>query len=528
MPRPFCSSSASVSRRSFLAASACGVAAWWQTPLARLAAAETGSPIDVGSRRELFVDDHLIESLRDARRQLHHPVPREIAIVHDAAWEGAGSGYHSVIRDGDLYRLYYRGTVLGVENNRLKLGREVYCYAESRDGLTFTKPDLGFHEYNGSKRNNIIWTGVGTHNFAPFLDTRPDCPAESRFKALAGTANEGGLFAFHSADGLRWSLMRENPVVTQGAFDSQNLAFWDEAAGVYRAYFRTFTEGVTTGAVWKPAGFRAIRTATSRDFLTWENEADLTYTNSPVEHLYTNQVAPYFRAPHILIGFPTRYVERGWSESMRALPELERREERAAAHLRYGTALTEGLLMASRDGVHFERWNEAFLRPGPERPDTWLYGQQFIAWHAVETTSSLPEAPNEMSLYASEGSWHGDGNSLRRYTLRLDGFVSINAPYSGGELTTKPLRFSGDELTLNFSTSAAGDIRVEIQDGDGNPLPGYQLDDCLPLFGDTLERTVAWNGGSDLSRLSDRPVRLRFVFRDADLYSFQFRNTSPV
>ena len=484
-----------------------------------LSAAE---PIDIGSRRELFVDGHLIESLKDARRQLQHPTPREIAITHDAPWEGAGSGYHSVIQDGDRYRLYYRGSMLGIENKQLKLGREVYCYAESRDGLTFTKPELGLHEVNGSKQNNVIWTGVGTHNFAPFLDARTDCPQESRYKALGGLADQGGLFAFHSADGIRWSLMRDEPVVTKGAFDSQNLAFWDATAGVYRAYFRTFTAGITTGKVWKPEGFRAIRTATSRDFLTWEHEADLTYRDSPAEHLYTNQIAPYFRAPHLLIGFPTRYVERGWSASMRALPELELREDRAAAHLRYGTALTEGLLMASRDGVHFDRWNEAFLRPGPERPATWLYGHQFIAWHAVETASALPGAPREMSLYATEGEWHCKGNSLRRYTLRLDGFVSINAPLSGGELLTKPLTFTGNSLSLNFATSAAGDIRVEIQDAAGAPLPGFTLDDSELLFGDSLDRTVTWKNGGDVSRLAGRPIRLRFVLRDADLFSLKF------
>lgn len=485
-------------------------------------------PIDIGSRRELFVDDRLIESLRDARRQLHHPVPREIAIVHDAPWEGAGSGYHSVIRDGDTYRLYYRGSALGVEHGQLKLGREVCCYAESRDGITFTKPDLGLHEYNGSKQNNIFWAGVGTHNFAPCLDTRAGCPAESRFKALGGLPSQGGLFAFQSADGICWSLMREKPVLTNGAFDSQNVAFWDETAGVYRAYFRTFTQGVTTGKVWKPAGYRAIRTATSRDFLEWEHQADLTYKDSPVEHLYTNQVAPYFRAPHILIGFPTRYVERGWSDSMRALPQLEQREQRAAAHLRYGTALTESLLMASRDGVDFERWNEAFLRPGPERPGTWLYGQQYLACHAVETRSSLPGAPNELSLYASEGSWHGTGNALRRYTMRLDGFVSVNAPMSGGDLLTRPLTFAGDKLKINFATSAAGDIRIEIQDVEGNPRPGFTLDDCPPLLGDTIERTVTWKNGDDVSALAGMPVRLRFMLRDADLFSFRFiASSSP-
>jgi hypothetical protein len=495
-------------------------------PLVGFVASETAvaadEVINIGSRRELFVDDLLIEKLDGAERRMHHPIPRDIAIVHDAAWEGAGSGYHTVIHDGDLYRMYHRGSALGVKDGKLNSGRQVYCYAESRDGIRFTKPELGLFDYNGSKQNNIVWDGVGVHNFAPFLDTRPGCPPESRFKALGGTAQEGGLFAFQSADGIHWSLMRDEPVVTVGAFDSQNLAFWDTAAGKYRAYFRTFTKGVTTGKVWSPAGYRAIRTASSDDFLAWRDFADLTYKDSPAEHLYTNQIGPYVRAPHILIGFPTRYIERGWSESMRALPQLEHREQRAAANLRYGTALTEGLLMAGRDGIHFERWNEAFLRPGPQRPDTWLYGQQYIAWHAVETKSSLPGAPNELSLYASEGSWTGDSNAIRRYTLRLDGFVSVNAHWRGGELLTKPLRFTGDRLSINFATSAAGSIRVEFLGEDGQPIPGFALDDCSEVFGDAIDRTVKWKGGDDLNELAGKPVRMRFVLKDADLYSFRF------
>jgi hypothetical protein len=484
--------------------------------------AQAQEPIEIGTRRELFVDGHLIDKLAGARRRLHHPIPREIAIVHDAPWEGAGSGYHSVIRDGALYRMYHRGSALGVTDGRLKTGRQVYCYVESRDGIHWTKPDLSLFEYNGSKKNNIIWTGVGVHNFAPFLDTRPGCPRESRFKALAGTAKEGGLFAFHSPDGIHWSLMRDKPVVTKGAFDSQNLAFWDTAAGKYRAYFRTFTKGTTTGKVWKPAGYRAIRTASSTDFLSWSDEADLTYEDSPVEHLYTNQIAPYFRAPHILIGFPTRYIERGWSPSMRALPQLEHRQQRAAANLRYGTALTEGLLMAGRNGVHFERWNEAFLRPGPQRPDTWNYGHNYIASNVVETKSSLPGAPNELSLYATEGAWTGNSNAIRRYTLRLDGFVSVNADWKGGELITRPLRFGGNRLGINFATSSAGSIRVEIQDARGRPLPGFALDECPDVFGDEIDRTVEWKGGSNVGGLAGQTVRLRFVLKDADLYALKF------
>ena len=108
---------------------------------------------------------------------------------------------------------------------------------------------------------------------------------------------------------------------------------------------------------------------------------------------------------------------------------------------------------------------------------------------------------------------------------RLDGFVSISAPMRGGELMTKPLIFQGDQLTLNFATSAAGDIRVEIQDADGRPLPGFALDDCEPVFGDSIDRTVTWKQGSDVGGLSGKPVRLRFVLRDADLYSLKFTHS---
>ena len=490
------------------------------TPMA-VFAGEGPDVIDIGSRRELFVDTFLIESLDGAQQRLHHPVAQNIATVNNAPWEGAGSGYHSVIHDGDVYRMYYRGSALGVAAGKLKIGPQVYCYAESPDGKTWTKPDLGLFMHDGSKQNNIILTGLGCHNFAPFLDSNPACRPDERFKALGGTAKEGGLFAFKSADGIHWSLLQQDPVITVGAFDSQNLAFWDGNIQKYRAYFRTFTKGVTTAKQWTPAGYRAIRTAASADFLAWGDEADLTYEDSPGEHLYTNQVGPYYRAPHILIGFPTRYVERGWSESMRALPELKHREERADAHLRYGTALTEGLLMASRDGVHFDRWNEAFLRPGPQRPDTWNYGHQFIAWHAVETKSDLPGAASEISLYASEGAWTGSSNAMRRYTLRLDGFVSVNAPWKGGELITRTLKFDGRKLAINFATSAAGSVQVEIQHPNGTVVPGFGLNDCRELFGDSVDRTVTWQGGPDVSKLSGNALRLRFVLKDADLYSFQ-------
>jgi hypothetical protein len=489
--------------------------------------------IDIGSRRELFVDDFLIDRLSgSAQLRLQHPEPKEIVLTHDEPWEGSGSGYHSIFQDGDRYRMYYKSWQLTVTPGKVNTGEHPLfcCYAESDDGIHWRKPNLGLHEFRGSKANNIVLLGgspgmtdVDPGHPAVFKDENPAASEDARYKAIVRSSGPHGLLALKSPDGIHWSLMSETPVITDGAFDSQNLAFWDAERGEYRAYWRIFTAGVTEKGNWKPAGIRAIRTATSQDFLHWSAQADLKYTDSPAEELYTNQVKPYPRAPHILLGFPTRYLDRGWSDSMKALPESENREWRAKANGRYGTAITEALFMAGRDGVTFKRWNEAFLRPGIERPGTWNYGQQYVGWHVLETKSAFEGAPDELSLYATESYWTGKSSALRRYTLRLDGFVSVNASKKGGELVTKPLKFSGDSLAINFSSSAAGGVRVELQNSAGQAIPGFALDDCPPIFGDALARPVAWKAGGDVSALAGQPVRLRFVLQDADLFAFQFR-----
>ena len=373
---------------------------------ASFAAIDTSAeqPTAIGSRRELFVDDALIASLDGAARQvLHHPEAKEIALTHDAPWEGTGSGYHSVFFDPDMgkYRMYYKAWHLEVAGGKVNTASHpLYCcYAESDDGIHWRKPELGLVEFRGSKANNIVLAPTTYGNVtsdpghpAVFRDDNPDCPSEARYKAVIRASKPHGLLVFQSPDGFHWSLLHPQPVITDGAFDSQNLAFYDTHLGAYRAYWRIFTAGQADGTTWKPAGHRAIRTATSKDLIHWEPWQDLQYVDSPSEQLYTNVVKPYPRAPHLLLGFPTRYVERGWSDSMRALPEGEHRVERAKASLRYGTALTEALLMASRDGVTFKRWNEAFLRPGIERAGTWHYGHQYVAWHVVQTKSDLEGA----------------------------------------------------------------------------------------------------------------------------------------
>lgn len=488
--------------------------------------------IDIGNRRELFVDEYLIQE-KDGRigLVLHEPVAQPEAFVTDKPWEGNMCGFVTTFEDGGTFRMYYKAWALDLndpENSGESLAEEhtwVIGYAESSDGKRWNRPELGLIDFGDSKRNNIVWQGEGPtqngiHGFAPFRDDNPACAPEARYKAVGGErrATKGSLYAMKSSDGLRWSMLRNDPIITDGKFDSQNLAFWDSARGEYRAYFRDFHSHQGDFA----HGVRGIKTATSEDFLSWSEPEWLEYPNAPSEQLYTNQIVPYHRAPHIFLGFPTRYVERTSSAATDSLPEPEHRRLRSGINDRFGAALTDGLFMSSRDGRTFKRWGEAFLRPGLRTEGNWAYGDNYQAWGLLETESDIPGAPRELSIYSTEHYWRGDFTRFRRFTLRMDGFVSMRASRAGGRLTTVPLRFSGSRLTLNFSASAAGSILVELQDADGKPLDGHALDDCVRVLGDSLDRTVVWSGGSDLSAFTGTPVKLRFVMEDADLYSFQF------
>ncbi len=504
---------------------------------------EGSIPIDIGSRLELMVDDHLVGRLGGgARRSLNRPVPREIALRLDAPWEGNASGGFTVFEDGGRYRMYYRGQNFEYSGGKLSSPRGKWvCYAESADGIHWERPELGLVAFEGSKKNNIVMDGEEILNgmFSPFLDGNPACAADARYKAFVLLERGGarGLWAYGSPDGFAWSALSKGPVITKGLLDTQNLGFWDGARGEYRAYHRNEFRQERTGE--EPYGShevgegggglrgsrygRDIFTATSSDFVNWTDSVFVNYNEGRPSELYTNQIRPYFRAPHLFLGFPTRYVERAWSESLEELPELAHRRMRAGISERYGAALTDGMFMSSRDGYNFNLWPESFIRPGLRPRDNWTYGDNFQGWGIATTPSAISGAPDELSFYVREGYWRGEASSLRRYTMRVDGFASVQAPLSGGEMVTKPVTFAGNRLRVNFSASAAGSVRVEIlRDQMDSPVAGFGLDDCIELLGDDLERVVRWSGGPDLGGLEGVPVRLRFVLQDADLYAFQF------
>jgi hypothetical protein len=437
-------------------------------------------PLDaakIGQRLEPFVDDFLVDRfVGSAKLVAQQPTPREVVLTADAPWEGNTSAYYTVFQDGDKFRMYYRGSHFS-EKTAKATHREVACYAESPDGIHWTKPDLGLFEFEGSKHNNIVWDGEATHCFTPFLDKNPAATPDARYKAVSRV--KGGLLALGSPDGIHWKLLADKPVITRGAFDSQNLAFWDTAIGKYREYHRAFR------------GVRDIMTGTSDDFLHWTEPEFLDYPGSPAEHLYTNTVQQYPGAPHILIGFPTRFLPK--------------------------TQQTEPTFMVSRDGQSFRRYARAVIPP-TATANRDGNRSNYMAWGLAQ----LPGAPNEWSVFAKEAYYTGPASRLRRFTYREGGLVALTANDKGGEAITRPLEFSGSKLVLNYKAAPKGSVRVELQDADGKPLAGHAAADSRSLGGDEFNAVAAWNQRNDLASLAGQPVRLRFVLADAELFSFRF------
>lgn len=463
------------------------------------------SAIALGSNRELFVDRYMIERMENVQLELNRPRDEGPVFQFDRPWEGPFCGYCTVIRTDSGYRCYYRGSPqVGKDGN----DREVTCLAESFDGVHWTKPHLGLFDVDGTRDNNVVLSGVApvTHNFSPFVDSRPGVPESERWKGMGGTV-QSGLVAFRSSDGIHWNRWRDQPAIDRSMvpfpsmFDSQNVSCWSSAEQRYLCYFRVFQDGV-----------RRICRSTSEDYLHWTEPVLMQYrhgeTAAPLEHLYTNQTHPYFRAPQLYVSIAARFMP-----GRQVLSEQQAQE--IQVNPSYFKDTSDAVLMTTRGGDAYDRtFLEGFIRPGIGAHN-WVSRTNYPALNVVQT------GPAEMSVYVNQDYAQPTAH-LHRYSLRLDGFASVRAPYAAGRLVTKPFTFAGDRLLLNFATSAAGGIRVELQDADGKPISGFSAADCHELIGNEIERAVSWQSGSNLGKLAGQPVRLRFEMKDADLYALRF------
>ncbi|MBP1991719.1 hypothetical protein [Paenibacillus eucommiae] len=480
--------------------------------------------INIGSRRELLWDDYLIDNeSTTAELKLHKLQPKEVVIEHDEPWEGDGCDFHCIVKDDGLYRMYYLGWEMPDPDAHANAASEatsdvsrpiVVCYAESVCGKKWIKPKLGICEFEGSKENNII---LDQHtakfdNFSVFKDTNPDCPKDELYKGVGidDFGNSHYLWCFTSADGIHFK--KAWRMSNQGKFDTLNIAFWDPYTEQYVCYIRDF-HNIPGDDL--NAGIRDIRRMVSSDFKNWTVPVLLDFGEVDDYPLYTNVVQPYYRADHMLVGFPSRYVEKkAWTPNFDQLAGVERRKKRMEIHPRLGLTLTDCIFMSSRDGQKWKRWDEAFMTPGLEYEYNWVYGDCYPALGIIETGNDLPDRPSELSMYAFEYHMSKRPAILRRYTMRIDGFVSYNAKYKPCTIVTKPFIFEGNQLSINFATSAVGYVKIK--------LIGEQAElNSVELFGDNLEKIVIFEDG-DAALLSGKPVHMEITMRDADLYSFKF------
>ena len=447
-----------------------------------------------------MVDHYMIDRLEGVELRPQTPIDRGVAIPFDLPHEGAFSGYVSIVTLPDgTFRAYYRALPMAGEDGS---DDEATAYAESADGVIWTK-----------QKNNFVLQHAApvTHNFSVFYDTKPGVADDEKWKGIGGT-NQEGLMRFVSADGVKWrKLMGDQPMFPSNEdyrYDSQNLAFWSEAEGQYVCYFRNFKEIDGKGR------FRWISRATSPDFVNWTEEGEMSFVDAagdpaPVEHLYTNQTGAYMRAPHIYVAIAARFLP-----GRQVLTAEE--ADVVGVDPGYFKDISEAILMTSRGGTTYDRtFLEGFVRPGLGF-ENWTSRTNYPAANVIQT------GPEEMSFFVQRGYGQPD-HHLSRFSLRLDGFASLHAGYAGGEMITKPFRFAGSELEINYASSAAGSLRFELQDESGNPLPGYELADSREIIGDQIARVVAWSGGTDVSALAGKTIRMRIQLKDADLFSFRFK-----
>jgi len=464
--------------------------AWTMTVATIISAgAQGGDVIDLGNRRELFVDDYLIDKMNGLELRLATPVLAQ----RSTRPPPRSSVYSTIVEVDGIYHYYTRGNVH--QGERDDLYKYAYYYYRSEDGLNWEKSDLGLFPRFGAGHENMILEPHDpiTHNFSPFYDTRHGVPDDERFKGLGGGGKSWsagtGLYGLVSADGVHWRRLQEAPVIPEGKtsehyFDSQPAAFWSETEQCYVCYYRTWLPKVEGRR-----GIRSVSRSVSKDFVNW-SEGVLYPVNEEDEQFYTNATFSYFRAHHIYLTTALRYIP--WSGG-----DIHR----------YPSDVI--LLSARGEAGYVRTFQEAFIRPG-RNSDRWRWPNPVSG---SPTLGLLQTAEDELSLYIHD----------QRYTLRMDGFASLHAGAGYGEMVTKPLRFEGNQLEINMATSAAGRIRIEILDAEGNPFQSFALDDMRAIVGDEIAHTVVWKDSGDLGELRGKEVRLRFQMRDSDLYSIRFR-----
>ena len=464
-------------------------------------------PIPVGTARHLFVDKWLIASTQGVRRKLHaiEKSPANPLIVPEHPWEGAAVlGGGAVFRDETTgeFKMWYKAHCPEwgphPKQERL-LKRSFTCLATSPDGMTWTKPQFALHQFKGSRRNNIViairdndiehelwepWDIATGARGANTILCEPDDPdPERRFKALVRVR---GFSLLTSPDGIHWT---DRGTVFDQAYDSTTGGY-DPVRKVHYGCTKLGYENR-----------RARGYTESADGLHWSDTAfqmTVDHRDHPDDQMYG--------------------MDAFWYETLHL------------AFLRmYHVGLGERLDLQLASARDPRKWDRTFRDPivpcGDRESDEWDWANQSII--------SVPPVPvgDELWIYYSgRTADHRYRDHLQRKIdmntpwgrigmgrLRLDGFVSVDAGARGGVLETRVLDLVHDELWIN-ADAAGGEIRIELTDPAGKPLPGYGAGDCRPVGQDKVRQQVCFKKRRNLPG-AGTPLRIRFHISNASLYA---------
>lgn len=515
---------------------------------------EESKVLNIGDRKQLFIDHRFIDQSEGITLKVNPPVKRQEPVLWaEKPWEAFTFAYHSIIEDKEegIYKMWYTSIDGDQWGEGDKKGKVLVNYALSKDGLHWEKPDLGLVKYDGSTKNNIILDrGFSMKTMSVFKDLH--APRTKRYKMIydehyedpSGGNSSAVNFAvnYHdkrvatSADGLRWNFP-DQPNLTLHV-DTQHIGFWDEKINKYVVYIRVlvnedgtpsvpFVESIESNPpVVAPKMLRPIR-ALGRI------EMDDITAPWPVENLKMVLAADEFDPEESDIYTHGPYKYPYADDAYFLFPMVYQHFREGESPVR-NDGLNDNQFVASRDGIHFMRYDrQSYLRRGLRgevdsgqimtmgntiRKGNYLY-QYYLNW--PWTHGGFRRLSDEERADKSK-SW--GKKQFRVAVQRLDGFVSIDTSYTGGWILSPPIIFEGNRLELNIDVSAMGEARVEIQDVDGNTLPDYSLEDCNRLLFNDVAHPVSWKSGSDLTDLSGQPVRLKITMTSAKLYAFQFRD----
>jgi len=523
----------------WLLAAGPGVCAWADQRSEPMAD-QTCAPIDVGSRKQLFIDHRFIESSEGVALKPHPAVKADLVLEPASPDERYTMWISSVVEADGRYHMYYTSRFEGTAQNGDTSIYTAMRLAISEDGRCWRRMRVRRFDIGQGTLNNIVMVGAwGTVFVDPsategyrfwllghlvnnpywaetrFVPPKPADPAERRNK----------LYLCRSKDGIHWETVKEPVFPFSG--DTRNQALFDPRIGKYVCYLRARPGGHGSRAVargqsdhllgpWPFTPDPALdrRPPSQRGWLMTElplvMQAD--ESDPPLFGIYTPNVNIYPWAADADIAFPDEYRRRDGLNSYG-------RDER-------GKPANEGPvapgLSVSRDGTNWHRFHTSYVPLG-------RIGQ--IDGGTIYMGVGMIRQDDEIWQYCtvSPHTHHGYGLSLpgtdggiRRVVQRLDGFVSVDADHEGGTFRTPLLVFRGDRLELNVDGGVRGEVWVEIQDAHGQPIPGYTMDDAVSVDLNGVREEVWWKQGPDVSELAGQAVRLVFRLRSASLYAFQF------